>query len=84
MSDNKQDVHWLCRPATIKKLWVLGILILVICVALEFTIHPHPYFEVDGWFGFNAWFGFLSCTAMVLFAKFLAIFLKRKDTYYDK
>ncbi|WP_028880148.1 hypothetical protein [Terasakiella pusilla] len=82
MSDNK-DIHWLCRPATIKKLWVIGIAILVITVALEFTIHPHAYFGVDGWFGFNAWFGFLSCAAMVLFAKFLGIFLKREDTYYD-
>jgi len=79
----QNDVHWLCRPATIKKLWIGGIVILVLTVALELTIHPHAYFGIDGWFGFNAWFGFLSCAAMVLFAKFLGIFLKRKDTYYD-
>ncbi|GGF51776.1 hypothetical protein GCM10011332_01260 [Terasakiella brassicae] len=82
MSD-QHDVHWLCRPTTIKKLWIVGIAILVLTVALELTIHPHPYFGIDGWFGFNAWFGFFSCAAMVLFAKLLGIFLKRKDTYYD-
>ena len=79
----KQDIHWLCRPATIKALWIIGITILVICVALEFFIHPHPYFGIDGWFGFNAWVGFASCAVMVIFAKILGIFLKRKDTYYD-
>ena len=82
MSD-KKDIHWLCRPETIKLLWIVGIIILVICVSLEFLIHPHPYFGVDGWFGFNAWFGFGSCAVMVIFAKVLGIFLKRKDTYYD-
>lgn len=82
MSD-QQDIHWLCRPATIKKLWIIGIAILIATVALEFTIHPHGYFGIDGTFGFNAWFGFAACAGMVLFAKLLGIFLKRKDTYYD-
>ena len=82
MSD-QQDIHWLCRPATIKKLWIIGIVILIATVALEFAIHPHGYFGIDGTFGFNAWFGFAACAGMVLFAKLLGIFLKRKDTYYD-
>lgn len=83
MSEQHKDIHWLCRPATIKALWIIGIFILILTVALELFIHPHAYFGIDGWFGFNAWFGFASCAAMVLFAKLLGIFLKRKDTYYD-
>ena len=34
-------------------------------------------------FGFFAAFGFFACLAMVLFAKFLGVFLKRPDSYYD-
>ncbi len=79
----EQDIHWLCQPGTIKKIWALGIIILLITVTLEFAIHPHAKFTIDGWFGFNAWFGFAACAAMVFFAKLLGIFLKRKDTYYD-
>lgn len=77
------DIHWLCRPATIRKLWVIGILTLIITVLLELLIHPHPKFGIDGWFAFNAWFGFGACATMVVFAKILGVFLKRKDTYYD-
>lgn len=79
----QQDIHWLCRPNTIKWLWRGGIAILVLTVSLEFFLHPHASFWIDGTFGFNAWFGFLSCVGMVVFAKLLGIFLKRKDTYYD-
>ena len=40
------------------------------------------YFTVDGWFGFGAIYGFLSCLVMVLFAKGLGVFLKRPNDYY--
>lgn len=75
--------HWLVRPATIRKLWIGGIALLAVLVAAGPFVEGHPHFGVDGWFGFNAWFGFLSCAAMVVAAKGLGVFLKRKDTYYD-
>ena len=40
------------------------------------------YFGLDGWLGFGAVFGFLSCLAMVLFAKLLGKFLKRPEDHY--
>ena len=40
--------------------------------------------SVDGWFGFGAVFGFLSCLLMVLFAKALGVFLKRPRDYYPE
>jgi hypothetical protein len=46
-------------------------------------IHHHAWFGLDGTFGFGAWFGFVSCIAMVAFAKALGAVLKRRDTYYD-
>ncbi len=37
---------------------------------------------MDGWFAFGAIYGFLSCLAMVLFAKVLGWWLKRPENYY--
>jgi hypothetical protein len=39
-------------------------------------------FGADGWFGFGAVFGFLSCVAMVIVAKVLGWFLKRDEDYF--
>jgi UPF0716 family protein affecting phage T7 exclusion len=75
--------HWLTRPATIRRLWVGFILVLVMLVALDLVVAHHPYFGIDGTFGFGAWFGFLSCVALVAFAKALGAILKRPDSYYD-
>ncbi len=75
--------HWLTRPATIRKLWIAGGIVLASTVAAQVAIPPHGYFGLDELFGFNAGFGLLTCIAMVLFAKALGFLLKRKDTYYD-
>ena len=78
------DDHWLARPATIRRLWLLLIVILVATVAVQLVFPEKGKFGIDGWFGFAAGFGFLACVAMVVFAKGLGVFLKRKDTYYDE
>ncbi len=41
------------------------------------------YFGLDGWFGFSAAYGLLTCVAMIIVAKVLGIFLKRRDSYYE-
>jgi hypothetical protein len=76
--------HWLARPATIRRLWVVFILVLFVLVALDLVVAHHPHFGVDGTFGFGAWFGFLSCIALVALAKALGGVLKRPDRYYDR
>jgi hypothetical protein len=75
--------HWLVKPATIRRLWIGFILVLVALVALDLVIAHHPHFGIDGTFGFGAWFGFLSCVALIVLAKVLGAILKRPDTYYD-
>jgi len=75
--------HWLTRPETVRRLWTWGSVALAITVLAQIPVHLHAYFGVDGWFGFNATFGFLTCVAMVLFAKALGMLFKRKDSYYD-
>jgi hypothetical protein len=78
------ETHWLSRPTSIRRLWLAFAAILIVSVLAQALVHMHAYFEVDGWFGFNAAFGFISCVGMVLFAKVLGLFLKRPDDYYDR
>jgi len=76
--------HWLVQPKTIRLLWWISGIVLALTVIAQIWIHIHAYFTVDGWPGFYAGFGFLSCVAMVIFAKALGWALKRPDDYYDK
>jgi hypothetical protein len=80
----RDNDHWLTRPATTRGLWVVFIVMLVMLVALDLVVAHHAYFGLDDTFGFGAWFGFLSCVALVAFAKALGAVLKRSDTYYDE
>lgn len=79
---NDEDLHWLVRPATIRKLWWGFSIVLALTVAAQFIVYVKGYFGVDGWFGFGAAFGFASCLAMVLVAKALGFVLKRNEDYY--
>ena len=78
-----QDDHWLVRPATIRKLWIGFIAVLVLTVVAQLLISIKGYFGVDGWLGFGAIFGFVSCVAMVLVAKGVGLLIKRPESYYD-
>lgn len=78
------DKASLGKPGNIRRLWLIFVLTLAASVLAQFAVDMHPHFELDGWFGFNAAFGFLSCVAMVLFAKVLGFLLKRKDDYYQQ
>ncbi|MGE0361981.1 MAG: hypothetical protein AB7H93_10575 [Vicinamibacterales bacterium] len=83
MADRSSDDHWLVRPATIRGLWIGAGVVLAVVVALDLAVSHHPYFGVDGTFGFGAWYGFAACVALVLLAKALGVVLKRPDTFYD-
>lgn len=77
-----QDNAWLSRPSTIRLLWRVFALVLVLSVAAQLLLPVKGYFGIDGWLGFAAAFGFLSCLLMVLFAKLLGRVLKRDEDYY--
>lgn len=76
--------HWLVRPGTIRVLWIVFVIVLAGTVVAGRFVHGHAYFGLDGTFGFNAWYGLTTCVAMIVVAKGLGFFLKRKDTYYDR
>jgi hypothetical protein len=73
---------WLARPAAIRLLWRVFTVVLVLSVSVQLLFRVKGYFGVDGWLGFGALYGFLSCVLMVLFAKFLGRFLKRGENYH--
>lgn len=75
--------HWLSRKETIRKLWVTFAVVLVATVIAERLVDSDPHFAVESWFGFNAWFGLLACAGLIAVAKFLGVFLKRPDRYYE-
>jgi len=79
-----KDDHWLVRPTTIRLLWRGGLAVLALMVLADLVVAPHPYFGIDGSFGFYAWYGFLTCAAMVLGAKALGLLIGRMDTYYEE
>ena len=81
MNERNPD-HWLVRPSTIRRIWRVSIAVLAVTVLLQFVIKVKGYFGVDGWIGFGAAYGFLSCLAMVLVAKGLGYVLKRDENYY--
>lgn len=79
---NEQEKHWLLRKNTIHRLWVIFIVILGLTVIAGLFVHQHVYFAIEDSFGFYAWYGFITCVAMVVFAKLLGLFLKRPEDYY--
>ena len=81
-TDPREDDAWLARPSTIRLLWRVFAVVLAVSVAAQLVFKVKGYFGVDGWLGFGAVFGFLSCVAMVLFAKVLGWGLKRPEDFY--
>ncbi len=76
-------LHWLYRSENHRKLWIGGGCILLLCVLAELLLERHAHFGIDGWFGFQALYGFVTCVAMVVLAKLLGVLIKRQDDYYD-
>ena len=84
MNDKHQQDAWLARPESIRLLWKLFAIVLALTVVAQFFIKVKGYFGVDGWLGFAAIFGFVSCLLMVLVAKALGLVLKRDQNYYKE
>ncbi len=77
-------LHWLYRAENRPRLWGAGSCVLILVVLAELLLDRHGHFGIDGWFGFQAVYGFLTCVGMVVLAKLLGLLLKRRDDYYDE
>ena len=80
---SEENKRWLLRKENIRTLWIIYIAILIVTVIGSFFVHQHEPFGVEDSLGFFAWYGFISCVAMVIFAKLLGFILKRPENYYD-
>lgn len=76
--------HWLDNPKNVQKLWRGFLLALALTVAIGALVDLHPHFPIEGWFGFYAVYGFVTCLLMIIVAKGLGLLLKRPDDHYDR
>ena len=79
----KKGFDFFDKPKNIKKLWIMLYVVCGLLVVPDFFIHRHPHFGFDGFFGFYALFGFVSCTVLILFSKVVGWVLKVREDYYD-
>ena len=83
---NKKELSYFYRTETKRKLWILLWSVCILSIVLEFFIHRESHFGdhgIDGMFGFYGILGFFGCIAMIILAKFLGLFLKVKDDFYN-
>ncbi len=69
---------------TMRRLRLAFIAVFAVVVALDLFVEHHPFFGIDGTFGFGLWFGLIGCIATVIVASALGRFLKRPEGYYDR
>lgn len=80
----ESETHWLARPATIRRLWMIFGCVLAVTVVAEIFVAHETHFGIDGTFAFHAWYGFIACVALIATAKLLGLVLKRPDSYYEE
>lgn len=74
--------HWLARPATVRTLSTVSVVVLVLLLGADFFVSHYRHFVVGGTFGFYVWYAVVSCVAFLAAAKLLGVFLKRGEAYY--
>lgn len=80
----EKEFNWFDRPESIRKLWIMLYVVCGLLVVPDFFTPRHAYFGFDGFFGFYALLGFVSCAVLILFSKLVGLVLKAKEDYYDK
>lgn len=74
---------WFDEPRNVNKIvWTL----VALCagsVAADLFYHKHTHYGFQGFIGFDALYGFVSCVLLVLAAKQLRKVLMRDEDYYD-
>ena len=80
-----QDTDWIYRDSTKKLLMRLLFGACAFSLLLElFVLKRGGKFGADGWFGFYAFLGFVSCTLMIFIAKALGLVLKVPTDFYGR
>lgn len=69
---------------TMRKLRLAFIAVAAALVSLDLFVEHHPFFGIDGTFGFGLWFGLIGCIAAVGVALALGRLLKRPEDTYEQ
>ena len=82
---NRNEPSWFERPGNIRLMIAALVVCCVVLAAADlFYENPHPHFEIEKNFGFQAWFGFLAFVIVVFLGRFLRLIVKRPEDYYDR
>ena len=81
---SKKEFDYFDRPAVKRRLWFLLYAVCALSIVPDLLIERHPHFGFDGFIGFYALFGFVSCTILILLSKLIGRLLKVKEGYYDR
>lgn len=76
--------YWLDDKRNIKKLIYAVYAVCALLFVADALYEKHPHFEAETVFGFYALFGFAAFFGIVLAGKFLRLFIKRNEDYYDE
>ncbi|MCF8033389.1 MAG: hypothetical protein K9K66_03565 [Desulfarculaceae bacterium] len=72
------------NPANIKRLLIALFIFLAGLLGADFLIHKHAHFPWETAPEFYAAYGFLCYLLLIVLAKTLRIFIKRREDYYDQ
>lgn len=79
------EPSWFERPRNINgMITALAIICLGLVLADLFYTNPHPHFDLETSFGFQAWFGFVAFVVIVFLGRVLRLIVRRKEDYYDR
>ena len=81
---SKKEFDYFDRPQVKRKLWILLWGVCGLTIIPDLFTHRHPHFGFDGFIGFYALFGFVTCAVLILLAKLIGQVLKVREDYYDK
>ena len=77
------DPSWFEKPRNVRNMIIA---LVVVCAGLAladlFYDNPHPHFDIESSFAFQAWFGFITFVVIVFLGRLLRMIVSRPEDYY--